>query len=63
MKLQYYLCAQENPLKNIVVIECFETIEDAIESLDILMTELPDHNFWIGYVPSKVTFASEPVLY
>lgn len=63
MKLQFYLCGQENPLKNINVIECFETIEDAIESLDILMSELPDHNFWIGYVPSKVNFLCEPIMY
>ena len=63
MKIQYYLCGQEDPLKNINVIECFESIEDAIESLDILMSELPDHNFWIGYVPSKVEFHAEPVTY
>lgn len=63
MKIQYYVCGQEDPLKQINVIESFESIEDAIESLDILMAELPDHNFWIGYVPSKVEFHCEPVTY
>lgn len=63
MKLQYYLCAQENPLRQISIVDCFECFEEALEALDVLQEELPDHNFWIGYVPSKVEFHCEPVTY
>jgi hypothetical protein len=60
--MRFFICTQF-PDGYVEIIDCFQTFEEATESLEFLTTEIPGQNFWISQVPAVFIHQSEPILY
>ena len=62
--IMFYLCVKETPDDLVSVIDTFDTLNEAVEAMDLLAEHCPSYHFWIGQVPSRLQrLEAEPILY